>query len=99
MIRMSSIFSSSTCEGEFLFESKRRKIFDQPRNLRTEANQTFDLWCGQFERRALAHDLPAAWNAPTAEPRTKQRLKVRVDHVDVVLMPAEFASALAERPN
>ena len=67
--------------------------------LRTEANQTFDLWCGQFERRALAHDLPAAWNAPTAEPRTKQRLKVRVDHVDVVLMPAEFASALAERPN
>jgi len=47
----------------------------------------------------LAHDLPAAWNAPKAEPRTKQRLKVRADHVDVVLMPAEFASALAERPN
>jgi len=47
----------------------------------------------------LAHDLPAAWNAPTAEPRTKQRLKVRVDHIDVVLMPAEFASALAKRPN
>ena len=46
-----------------------------------------------------SHTTPAAWNAPTAEPRTKQRLKVRVDHVDVVLMPAEFASALAERPN